>query len=289
MFFTSIGDMIEKIFDLVQLSASSALMNELYVLVSISITILIMYKGFQVLAGKVKAPLVDIVWDIAVKMIIISFAMNFDNWLTFVIEAMNGLNEWAGGGTNLYSTLDTLFAKTRELADIAYEKGSWGGGVVALILVYLGFLIGALPALILIITTSFTLKVLIMVAPFMIFALFYGWLKNMFTQWLSLFFSNTLTVLIISLVFSAIITKFNAFIAYSASGLNGGIDPFYIGFQVIIVGILLSVIVAISWGFAEKIATVSMESVMQSGFGKQLDPAKKYLEHQRLKRLYRGK
>ncbi len=271
MFFTNIGKIIDSIFDLVENAGASNLMNQLTVLFSISITITIMIKGYQFLAGKSQEPVKDLIWDISLKMIIITFALNIGGWLDLVTNAMEGINQWAGGGQSLYAEMDKLFAKTRDLANIIKDKGSWGGGAVGRIIVYIGFAIGALPALIIIITTSFTLKVLIMIAPFMIFALFYGWLKNMFTQWLSLFFANTLTVLIVTLIFNAVIKKFNYFIGFSSNLVkNDSLDVIFVAMQVVILGILLSVLIGIARSIAKEIATVSIEGVMASQMGQSL-------------------
>jgi type IV secretion system protein VirB6 len=288
-YFEHIGTKIENIFNLLDSSVSSNLMSQLTVLFSISITIMIMLKAYAFLAGKSQEPVKDLIWDLALKMVIITFALNISGWLDLVTNAMDGLNEWAGGGTILYTRLDDLFEETRQLAVVAYDKGNIITRIFSGTLIYIGFLIGALPALIILISTSVTLKILIMIAPILIFCLFYGWLKNMFTQWLSLFFANTLTVLIMSLIFSSIMTEFENLLVFSKNEVAGGFDVTHIIFEVIVFGILLSVLVRVAVGIAEKLATVSMESVMQSGFGRALDPAKNYLEHLKWKRRMRGK
>lgn len=277
-FFESIGNLVDSIFSLIENSANSDLVNQLAVLFSITLTITVLIKGFAVLAGKSQEPVKELVWDMTLKVMIITFALNIGGWLDLVTNAMEGLHEWAGGGVSLYSLLDDVFIKTRDLANIAWEKGNVVTGALSFAGIYVGFGIGAVPALYLIIITSLTLKILIMLAPFMFFALLYGWLKNMFTQWLSLFFANTLTVLIITLIFKAIINKFENFIDYSKVNINSGVDVFFIAFQVITVGILFYILVYTCKGIAEKLATVSMESLMQSGFGRTLDPVKKLFD-----------
>lgn len=273
-FFQKIGDKIDDIFSLIDNAATSSLMTELSILFSISITIMITIKGYAVLAGKTNDPIREIAWDLVLKAVIMTFALNIGGWLTLVTEAMDGIHQWAGGGVSLYAEMDNLLAITKKVGDMAYEKGNWFSGTISEGLVYLGFFIGSIPALIITIVTSFTLKILMMIAPFMFFALFYGWLKNMFTQWLSLFFANTLAVLSVTLIFSAVISEFNSFISISGDGIKDGVDPFYIGIQVIIVGVLLVVLIYVAYHIAEKVATVSMESVMKSSFGRTLQDGK---------------
>lgn len=275
-FFQLLGDEVDNIFSFIENGATSDLMNQLTVLFSASITILIMIKAYQFLAGKSQEPVKDLIWDITLKMIIITFALNIGGWLDLVTDAMEGINQWAGGGVSLFAELDELLQTTVKLENALSTRGNYISSFFYGLLVYLGFLIGALPALFIVITTAFTLKILIMLAPFMIFTLFYGWLKNMFTQWLSLFFANTLTVLIVSLILSAVIDTFKTYQIFLI-GKVSSIDPFLTSIQVLILGLLLFILVGVGKYIAEKISSVSMESIMTSEFGKALDPAKKFL------------
>lgn len=271
-FFKDLESWINNLFNILETSSVQSKISQLGTLIAISITLFVMYKGFQILFGKSKDPIRELIWDLTMKAIIITFALNVGGWLDLVINAMKGLYEWAGGGTNLYSQLDLIFDKTRELADIVYDKAGSGltdaiVGTVYMILVYIGFLIGILPSLIIIITTTFTLKLLILIAPIMFFSLMYGWTKNMFTQWLSLVFANTFTVLFVATFFGSVITIFQDFIVHSQGSET---DPAPIVLQVIVTGIVLSMLVGISKVLAERLAQASMESAMSSKFGQAL-------------------
>lgn len=271
-FFQHIGDQIDSIFVIMENSATnSTLLHQLTVIISISITLTVMIKGYAALAGKSQDPIRELMWDMVIKMVIIVFVLNIDGYLTMVLRAMEGIQQWASGGESIYAKLDELFGKTNELADYLYRStpNTFGGalsGVLAKALAYIGFALGVLPALIVVIVTSFTLKIVLILAPFMFFALLYGWLKNMFSQWLSLFFSNILTVLIVTLVLNALIDQMSGFIDYQKGGV-GSLDAIMIGLQVLIFGIILSVLINIAKAIAEKIATVSIEGIGQSGLG----------------------
>ena len=271
-FFKDLESWINNLFNILENSSVQSKISQLGTLIAISITLFVMYKGFQILFFYCKDPIRELIWDLTMKAIIITFALNVGGWLDLVINAMKGLYEWAGGGTNLYAQLDSIFDKTRELADIVYDKAGSGitdaiVGTVYMILVYIGFLIGILPSLIIIITTTFTLKLLILVAPLMFFSLMYGWTKNMFTQWLSLVFANTFTVLFVATFFGSVITIFQDFIVHSQGSET---DPAPIVLQVIVTGVVLSMLVGISKVLAERLAQASMESAMSSKFGQAL-------------------
>ncbi|MFA5428456.1 MAG: type IV secretion system protein [Sulfurimonas sp.] len=276
MFFQHIGQKLDKIFKLIEDASSSDMVNQLAVLITVWITIIIMIKGYMTLAGKSQDPIRELVWDIAIKVMIMVFVLNIGGYLTLVTDAMDALHSWAGGGISLYSKLDDLLAKTKDLTEIVINKDSDMiplTGIVAALLIYAGFLIASLQSLIVIVITQFVLKLVVMLAPFMFFALIFGWLKNMFTQWLSIFFANLLTVLIVTLLFNAVIDNFAGFIKYSTAGAASGLDLIYIGIEVLIFGILLATLIAVSKDLAEKIATVGFEGVMQSEFGKSISGA----------------
>jgi len=204
-FFQQLEEFIESIFSFIENSSNNQFVTELSILFSISIVLFIMLKGYMVLAGKSQDPIRELAWDILVKMLIITFALNLNGWCTAVTESMEAINSWAGGGVSLYAELDKLLDATVNLQNAISDRGNIVSSFFYGLIVYIAFLIGVIPTLFVVITTTFTLKILIMLAPIMFFVLFYGWLKNMFTQWLSLFLSNTLTILILGLILSSII------------------------------------------------------------------------------------
>lgn len=271
-FFQVLGVKIDEIFAYLETGINSTMMQQLSILIAISITLFVMYKGFQTLLGKSKDPIRELIWDLFMKVIAITFALNVDGWLTLVTEAMNGLYSWAGGGVSLFSELDALFEATVKLENALSDKGNMVSAFFYGVIVYAGFIVGSLPALFLIITTTFTLKILILVAPFMFFALMYGWTKNMFTQWLNLIIANTLTVLVVSLILKSTVDMFIKYQLFLVKEV-ANIDPFLTSIQVLIYGLLLALFINISKVLAERLAQVSMESAMSSSFGRSLNTA----------------
>ena len=271
-FFQVLGVKIDEIFAYLETGINSTMMQQLSVLIAISITLFVMYKGFQTLLGKSKDPIRELIWDLFMKIIAITFALNVDGWLTLVTEAMNGLHSWAGGGVSLFSELDALFEATVKLENALSDKGNMVSAFFYGVIIYAGFIVGSLPALFLIITTTFTLKILILVAPFMFFALMYGWTKNMFTQWLNLIIANTLTVLVVSLILKSTVDMFIKYQLFLVKEV-ANIDPFLTSIQVLIYGLLLALFINISKVLAERLAQVSMESAMSSSFGRSLNTA----------------
>ena len=139
-FFQFLGESIQQIIDAIRQVGTSDKVAELSVLLSIIITLVIMYKGYEVLMGTSQSPIRELTWDIAGKLLAITFALNIGGWLTLVINAMDGIYEWAGGGTQMYKTLDEMYANTAQLANIIWAKSSGVGGailaIVAMLLCY---------------------------------------------------------------------------------------------------------------------------------------------------------
>jgi type IV secretion system protein VirB6 len=266
LIFQDLGEKLNSVFDIIETVSTVEMIKDLKAIVVVWITITIMIKGYQALAGKATDPVRDVVWDIFIKVCIMAFVLNFDGYLTLVTDAMNELFKWAGGGENMYVKLDELLGKTRDLANMVWKKGNVATGSIALLLVYIGFAIAVLPGLMVIVITQFVLKIVIMLAPFMFFALMFGWLKNMFSQWLSIFFANLLTVLIVTIFFNALIAAFEMFIRFNDT------DVVFIGVKVVITGVVFSALIGVAKTLAEKIATVGLESAMQGALGKLMPP-----------------
>lgn len=89
--FQTLGESIQQIIDAIRQVGTSDKVAELSVLLSIIITLVIMYKGYEVLMGTSQSPIRELTWDIAGKLLAITFALNIGGWLTLVINAMDGI------------------------------------------------------------------------------------------------------------------------------------------------------------------------------------------------------
>ena len=263
VFFQKLGEFVASIFLNLEKGASSMMFQQIIFLVSITFTIQIMLKGYAILFGKSNEPVRELIWEFGMKMFIIAIATNLGGWLTLVTDAMNGLHEWAGGGISLYAELDRYFTEAGKLADAVEDKGNMVSGFFYSLIVYVGFIFGAIPAFLVIVITDLTLKILIMLAPFMLFAKMYGWLQEMFTQWLKMFFTNTLTVLIVSLLLSSTIEKIREF-QIALTEMVSDTSTFLICIQVLIIGILIGGLVKVATTVAKEIGVVSIDSMSKN-------------------------
>ena len=228
-FFESIGNWIDSFFDFLVANSNTEVVEVLTSLVGITITLQIMFKAYQSFAGKTNEPLRELIWDITIKMLVVGVALNLNGYLDTIKIGMENLQNIMSGNTNLYSALDDKYDETIKLITVISEKYSfWDSGssvagtVLAIILVFLGFLLGIIPSFLIVVITGTTLKILMLLAPIVIYSWIYPWFRNVFTQWLQIFITNLLTVFVVGLMLSQFSQKYGDHIAKAQSSVTVG-------------------------------------------------------------------
>ncbi|WP_270969976.1 type IV secretion system protein [Campylobacter upsaliensis] len=276
-FFQTLGLSIEQIINAIRQTGTSDKIAELMVLFSIIITLVIMYKGYEVLMGKSQSPIRELTWDIAGKLLAITFALNLGGWLDLVIGAMDGIYEWAGGGAQMYQNLDQMFANTSQLTDAIWKKSSGVGGsilaVVAMFLCYIGFCIAVIPTLSILIVTTFTQTLLVISAPIVFWLLVFKATRNVFTQWIGLLLSNTLVLLLVGLFLKTFMGEISGWIISLSSKTQTGAEPLGTSIFYVIASLILVIMIYSAKIFAEKVANVSMDGAMGGAMSSVLSPA----------------
>ncbi|MEB2799632.1 type IV secretion system protein [Campylobacter upsaliensis] len=276
-FFQTLGLSIEQIVNAIRQTGTSDKIAELMVLFSIIITLVIMYKGYEVLMGKSQSPIRELTWDIAGKLLAITFALNLGGWLDLVIGAMDGIYEWAGGGAQMYQNLDQMFANTSQLTDAIWKKSSGVGGsilaVVAMFLCYIGFCIAVIPTLSILIVTTFTQTLLVISAPIVFWLLIFKATRNVFTQWIGLLLSNTLVLLLVGLFLKTFMGEISGWIISLSSKTQTGAEPLGTSIFYVIASLILVIMIYSAKIFAEKVANVSMDGAMGGAMSSVLSPA----------------
>ncbi|EIV1286057.1 type IV secretion system protein [Campylobacter jejuni] len=262
--------------DAIRQVGTSDKVAELSVLLSIIITLVIMYKGYEVLMGTSQSPIRELTWDIAGKLLAITFALNIGGWLTLVINAMDGIYEWAGGGTQMYKTLDEMFVNTINLTDIIWTKTSGFAdslmAIAAMLLCYVGFAIAVVPTLAIFVITTFTQTLLVITAPIVFWLLIFKSTKNVFTQWIGLLLSNTLVILLVGLFLSVFMEQISNWIQYFIKETQTGGEVLKTSIFFVIASLVLVIMIISAKLYAEKIANVSMEGAMGGAIGSALNP-----------------
>ena len=280
--FQKLGSTINEILNFLRTQSNSDLITTLASLIAITITIQVIFKAYLTLIGKINDPIRDVIFDLMLKMFIAIFALNIGGWLDLVKDAMEQLHNSFSGGENLYAVLDAKLDAVIKLNAKLYENAEiWDGSIfqslIGVILNLISFMIGIVPAFLVMITTDITLRLILILAPIVIFARLYGWFKNVFTQWLAIFIGNLLTVYMVGLLISQFSLKYGEFLnKVEAVGVE--VDAMGIGIQNILYGFLLFMLLKTVVTIAEKLAQVSIEGVGESGFNQASQSTSNYLK-----------
>ncbi len=274
-FFQGLGTFVSNIFTFLNSSDIQTIIQALVSLFGITVTLWVMLEAYKSFAGKSDRPLQELVWKITSAMLVIAVATNQNGFMETLKVAFEGLHHLMSGDINLFAKLDKLFDEAIKLANTTYQAtpSSIGGailGALCILLIYIGFVIGAVPTFLIIVFTELTLKLLLLLLPIAVFALAFGFSKQIFNQWLNLFISNALTILIVGLIMSAVMGTYTDFQTSLISNVGNNIEPMGVALQSFIMGIIMLGLVKVAHSIAEKLGTVSIEAISKSALGSQI-------------------
>ena len=231
------------------------------------LTVVIMYKGFQTLAGRTQSPIKELVWDISKKLLIMMFVLNINGWFTQSKELCDAFYDWASGGENLYGKLDGITDAYLTTMSSLYEaiklpvfgKAIVIGPIWCMLCLTIGYIFIALAFAFTLITAQLTNTLLIFVLPIALFALMWERTKQMFGQWLNMFISNLIVLILYSSLANLVIRVFEK--TFTITGEISANYPFYSkGISILLTSIMLVVAIKMVVQIAQGLASVSLDS-----------------------------
>ncbi|MFX4237536.1 type IV secretion system protein, partial [Aliarcobacter butzleri] len=144
-FFQGLGNFTNKIFEFLGNSDIQPIIQAFASLLGVSLTIIIIFEAYQVMAGKSENPIRELVWKLASAMLIVGVALNQNGFLDAIKLSFEELHYMMSGDMNLYAKLDRLYDEAINLANTTYQTSpnSFGGailGIFCMILIYAGFI-----------------------------------------------------------------------------------------------------------------------------------------------------
>ena len=233
------------------------------------LTVVIMYKGFQTLAGRTQSPIKELVWDISKKLLIMMFVLNINGWFTQSKELCDAFYNWASGGENFYGKLDTITDKyisaMSSFSASMTTGGLWGDAVLlgplwCMICLTIGFIFITLAFAFTLITAQLTNTLLIFVLPIALFALMWERTKQMFGQWLNMFISNLIVLILYSSLANLVIRVFETTFTLGVTGIDKTFPFFSKGISILLTSIMLVVAIKMVVQIAQGLASVSLDS-----------------------------
>lgn len=254
--FQGIGYIIENIFSTMKNASLTTKFMQLQSIVGILIVLSIMYKGYQTLAGKAQDPIRDLVWDIARKLMILTFVMNVSGWLTASTSALSAIYEWAGGGKSFYAQLDKVTGSFIDVLIQVYDDNFWLS-FIAIPIMLLSFVAIVATLFFTVISLSLTNTFLIIALPLALFCFMYENTRQVFVQWCNMFISNIFLLLFISIFMNFMISQVS--ILYQVGNFKG--TSIWLGLlHCIFVSGILVVAIQVIKSLASNLAQVSLDS-----------------------------
>lgn len=255
--FQGIGYIVENIFTTMKNASLTTKFMQLQSIVGILIVLSIMYKGYQTLAGKAQDPIRDLVWDIARKLMILTFVMNVSGWLTASTSALSAIYEWAGGGKSFYAQLDKVTGSFIDTLIQVWEANSWKLLLIVIPTMLLSFVAIVATLFFTVISLSLTNTFLIIALPLALFCFMYENTRQVFVQWCNMFISNIFLLLFISIFMNFMINQIS--ILYQPSNFKQNSVWLGILHCIFVSGILVVAIQVIK-SLASNLAQVSLDS-----------------------------
>ena len=256
-------------------SKQSAVINILSIakdLITIGLTISILWTAFQVMLNRNTSPFNEVLWSMFKKAIVLSVVFGSVNWINYASpvaqEAYNLFSQ--GGGDRFPAMLDkNLKFLANEFTDSMTEKLTFGAELIIIpfyiVATFIVFAIVSLITMSFLILTTITSHLLVVVLPFAIISLLYNQTKEIFAQWLKLFISNLLTVLLGFLVIEVfLINIFNAEFQKVATSKSMEYTSVLVLFIVTLIGVKVF-LMAIS--LAQNLVGVSLDMASGAGGG----------------------
>ena len=264
--FVGMDSVVMQQLDQVTQGQQAIYISGLSLLANSCIVLFITFRGYQTVAGKLQTPAVDVAWELSKMAIIWMFVSNIDVYLDSAITAINGMKDGFSGDVSVWALLDTLWEKTQALGDELYNLGDSDfvniRGTMGMAFVWAGSIIIMIMALIVFMSAQIVMLLMTVVAPIFIFCLMFGFLRQMFNNWLQIIFSSLLTFLFASLVIRVGMSYIDDKLA-KALAVSGASNVVSLGAQVFLAGVGCALLIWIASKIASQVAGVGVEGAIQ--------------------------
>ncbi|MBS3832932.1 type IV secretion system protein [Proteus mirabilis] len=227
----------------------------------------ILWYIFTILAGKQQktVPVQDFIWNVLRFTFILMIVRNVDGWLDTSVSSIYGLKNLFAGG-DVYLWLDQLWVKTVQTAekifDLDNSKYVPASGTLGALFTYLGGLIALMCAALTFFAAEVTLMLLTITAPLFIMCLMFGFLRQMFNNWLQMIFSALLVFLFGGLALRAGTWYLNTILTTNIATASNQ-NLIYMGASALAGGIFMAFVIWQAKTYASQIAGVGAEGALQ--------------------------
>lgn len=248
MVFQFIGETVDNAMAAFVEPAATNLIFAIQMLILTGVTLYITLTGYAIATGAVESPFWTFIKQCIKILIIATFALTVDGYVSGVMSAFEGLeyglsqamNTSGGDPVSIYKTLDTSMGKGFELIGLCFENaaeagwsvGSALGWVVAGCIISLGTVLVAVLGGAVVIVAKFSLAVMFALGPIFIACLMFPATARFFDSWFSQVLNYTLTIVIMAIIMTFAMASYDAFISYADLSGNGEDNPMFAALQI---------------------------------------------------------
>ncbi|ENZ2746214.1 type IV secretion system protein [Salmonella enterica] len=264
-FFRTAHKLIEAVIDSATKGQLAEFIKFAIEMAQYGVTIYIIIYAMQTMAGRQKTPVPDFLWNMGKMAVIFMFVSNMDGLLDSAISGIDDLKDMLSGGIDPWLWLDQLWVKGGQVARKIRELDTDTiplGGFLGSWATYVGTILALMSASVVFLVSELTIKLLTITAPVFILCLMFGFLRQMFNNWLQTIFSSILTLMFATLALRAGTSYLN----HILSVIVKDADEFNLvdmGFMALAAGIFTAVIAWLARHYASQLAGVGVEGAMQ--------------------------
>lgn len=251
MLFQFIGETIDTALNTYVNTTTGAIIYTFVTLAVLLTTFHYVMSGLMMVLGKVEAPFSSFLVSCGKFLVISAFALNADMYLTWVVEAIRGLEAALAAsfsGTNgiaptsVYGVVDDAFGKGMDLAAQLWEKaGNRGltetnmaiGEYINAVIIAVATLIIALPAGAMIVMAKAVLSIKLGIGPLFVMLLMWAPTKQFFDRWFAVVMTSVLQIALLAAVLSFAIKAFLAFVG--PVDIDSEQNPLFTSLQLLVV------------------------------------------------------
>lgn len=235
--FVPLGRHIEAKTQVFYSAAASDLAGSIGVIALAGITMVISVYGALIIAGKIQQPFGDFMVKAAKWMIVAAVALNAGNYLSWVVQGVDGLQNGlvqamsAGNGADIYERLDqalreadALMAQIDKQADALGWSDIGTAITMALCICIIGFgtMLFVVVAGAMVIVAKFMLAMMFAVGPIFVMCLMWPSTAGFFDRWISQTLTYVFTIVFITVLLSMGLAIFRSGVASAAVQLAAG-------------------------------------------------------------------
>jgi type IV secretion system protein VirB6 len=264
--FGAIETYLTRIEDKMDAAAVEPYVTALEGVVIAYITLLLVIYAINVFLFKKPQPFSDLLTKVLFWLAIYIFAFNLDGMLDAVRNGIDSMYNWASNGTSLFAQLDSLYDKMYATSEKIYKADEStfvkAQGLFGQFLIMMGFLLFAIIVLFVAIFTTLSLQLLVLFAPFAIVTLYFGWLKQTFSNWVQAILANTITVLFVSLFFKFFSDLYSEYtakaLAESSKVSEQGLVS--LAFEIMIFSLVMALFAGVATYYGFRLAGASIDT-----------------------------